>query len=59
MTAMQQTLNGHQHEIHTLGSTFQHTMKNVKDDLSAEMNESFNKQLSRLEALLEKKQRQA
>ena len=47
------------HEIHTLGSTFQSTMKNVKDDLSAEMNESFNHQLSRLEALLEKKPRQA
>ena len=59
MTVMQQTLNHHQNEIHTLGSTFQSTMKNVKDDLSSEMNESFNKQLSRLEALLEKKQRQA
>eukprot|EP00435_Cladocopium_sp_Y103_P017856 s2451_g4.t1 len=57
--AMQQTLNTHQHEIHTLGSTFQATMKNVKDDLSSEMNDSFNKQLSGLEALLEKKQRQA
>ena len=34
-------------------------MKTVKDDLSSEMNDSFNKQLSRLEALLEKKQRQA
>ena len=59
LTAMQQTINTHQHEIHTLGSTFQSTMKNVKDDLSAEMNESFNHQLSRLEALLEKKPRQA
>ena len=59
MTAVQQTLNHHQHEIHTLGSTFQSTMKNVKDDLSSEMSDSFNKQLSRLEALLEKKQRQA
>eukprot|EP00435_Cladocopium_sp_Y103_P074057 s627_g46.t1 len=57
MGAMQQTLNTHQREIHALGSTFQTTMKNVKDDLSTEMNESFNKQLSRLEALLEKKQR--
>jgi predicted nucleic acid-binding Zn-ribbon protein len=59
MGAMQQTLNTHQHEIHALGSTFQATMKNVKDDLSSEMTDSFNKQLSRLEALLEKKQRQA
>eukprot|EP00435_Cladocopium_sp_Y103_P042190 s1404_g11.t1 len=58
MGAMQQTLNTHQHEIHTLGSTFQSTMKTVKDDLSSEMSDSFNKQLSRLEALLEKKQRQ-
>ena len=57
--AMQQTLNTHQHEIHALGSTFQSTMKTVKDDLSHEMSESFNKQMSRLEALLEKKQRQA
>jgi hypothetical protein len=55
--AMQQTLNTHQHEIHALGSTFQATMKNVKDDLSSEMNQSFNNQMSRLEALLEKKQR--
>lgn len=59
LNTMQQTINTHQHEIHALGSTFQSTMKNVKDDLSAEMNDSFNKQLSRLEALLEKKQRQA
>jgi predicted nucleic acid-binding Zn-ribbon protein len=59
MGAMQQTLNSHQHELHALGSTFQSTMKTVKEDLSTEMNESFNKQLSRLEALLEKKQRQA
>ena len=59
MGAMQQTLNTHQHEIHALGSTFQATMKNVKNDLSSEMTDSFNKQLSRLEALLEKKQRQA
>eukprot|EP00435_Cladocopium_sp_Y103_P006978 s3515_g2.t1 len=59
MGAMQQTLNSHQHEIHTLGSTFQATMKTVKDDLSSEMNDSFNKQLSRLEALLEKKHRSA
>ena len=57
MGAMQQTLNTHQHEIHTLGSTFQNTMKTVKDDLASEMNDSFNKQFSRLEALLEKKQR--
>ena len=59
MGAMQQTLNTHQHEIHALGSTFQATMKKVKNDLSSEMTDSFNKQLSRLEALLEKKQRQA
>ena len=59
MGAMQQTLNTHQNELHVLGSTFQSTMKTVKDDLSSEMNDSFNKQLSRLEALLEKKQRQA
>ena len=59
MQAMQQTINTHQHEIHALGSTFQTTMKNVKDDLSSEMTDSFNKQLSRLEALLEKKQRQS
>ena len=59
MGAMQQTLNSHQHELHALGSTFQSTMKTVKEDLSTEMNESFNKQLSRLEALLEKKQRNA
>ena len=59
MAVMQQTLNNHQNEIHALGSTFQATMKNVKDDLSSEMNDSFNKQLSRLEALLEKKQRQS
>ena len=39
---MQQTLNTHQHEIHALGSTFQSTMKTVKDDLSHEMSESFN-----------------
>ena len=58
LSAVQQTLNTHQNEIHALGSTFQSTMKTVKDDLSSEMNESFNKQLSRLEALLEKKQRQ-
>ena len=51
--ATQQTLNAHQHEIHALGSTFQTTMKNVKDDLSSEMTQSFNNQMSRLEALLE------
>ena len=55
--AVQQTLNTHQHEIHTLGSTFQSTMKTIKSDLSSEMSDNFNKQLSRLEALLEKKQR--
>ena len=59
MGAMQQTVNTHQHEIHALGSTFQATMKNVKDDLSSEMTGSFTKQLSRLEVLFEKKQRQA
>ena len=55
--AVQHTLNTPQSEIHTLGTTFQSTMKNIKNDLSAEMSESFNQQLSRLEALLEKKQR--
>eukprot|EP00435_Cladocopium_sp_Y103_P013864 s4955_g3.t1 len=55
--AVQHTLNNHQHEIHTLGSTFQSTMKNIKSELSSEMTDNFNKQLSRLEALLEKKQR--
>jgi predicted nucleic acid-binding Zn-ribbon protein len=55
--AVQHTLNAHQHEIHTLGTTFQSTMKTIKNDLSTEMTDSFNKQLSRLEALLEKKQR--
>jgi predicted nucleic acid-binding Zn-ribbon protein len=57
VTAVQHTLNTHQNEIHALGSTFQSTMKTIKTDLSNEMNDSFNKQLSRLEALLEKKQR--
>ena len=57
VTAVQHTLNAHQHELHTLGTTFQSTMKTIKNDLSEEMNESFNKQLTRLEALLEKKQR--
>ena len=55
--AARQTLNTHQHEIHTLGSTFQSTMKTIKKDLSSEMSDNFDKQLSRLEALLEKKQR--
>ena len=57
VTTVQHTLNAHQHELHTLGTTFQSTMKTIKNDLSEEMNESFNKQLTRLEALLEKKQR--
>ena len=57
VTSMQHTLNGHQQEIHTLGHTFQNTMKTIKQDLSSEMSDNFNKQLSRLEALLEKKQR--
>ena len=55
--AVQHTLNAHQSEIHTLGTTFQSTMKTIKNDLSTEMSDNFNKQLSRLEALLEKKQR--
>ena len=55
--AVQNTLNTHQQEIHTLGSTFQSTMKNIQNDLSHEMSDKFNMQLSRLEALLEKKQR--
>ena len=57
VSAVQHTLNSHQHELHALGSTFQSTMKNIKNDFSAEMTDSFNQQLSRLEALLEKKQR--
>ena len=55
--AVQHTLNAHPSEIHTLGTTFQSTMKTIKNDLSTEMSDNFNKQLSRLEALLEKKQR--
>eukprot|EP00438_Fugacium_kawagutii_P035740 Skav229334 [mRNA] locus=scaffold2596:57032:62763:+ [translate_table: standard] len=57
MGAMQQTLNGHQHELQTLGTTFQSTMKNAKDELSSDMKDIFNKQFARLEALVEKKQR--
>eukprot|EP00438_Fugacium_kawagutii_P035023 Skav226643 [mRNA] locus=scaffold1097:87671:91891:+ [translate_table: standard] len=54
---IQSTLNTHQHEIHTLGSTFQSTMKTVKNEISHEMTDNFNSQFARLEALLEKKQR--
>lgn len=57
MNAMQQTLNSHQNELQTLGSTFQSTMRHVKDDLTKEMGSKFDSQLARLEALLEKKQR--
>jgi flagellar biosynthesis chaperone FliJ len=57
VSAVRHTLNSHQHELHALGSTFQSTMKNIKNDLSNGMTDSFNQQLSRLEALLEKKQR--
>eukprot|EP00435_Cladocopium_sp_Y103_P072741 s162_g41.t1 len=57
VTAVHSTLNSHQQEIHALGHNFQSTMKNIQSDLSSEMNDNFNKQLSRLEALLEKKQR--
>ena len=54
---IQHTLNSHQQEISSLGSTFQHSMKNMKDDLSREMNASFTTQMSKLEALLDKRQR--
>eukprot|EP00438_Fugacium_kawagutii_P008967 Skav214288 [mRNA] locus=scaffold2257:201508:210505:- [translate_table: standard] len=57
MGAMQQTLNNHQHELQTLGSTFQSTMKSVKDELSDSFSDAFNKQFTKLEALVEKKHR--
>lgn len=55
--AIQHTLNVHQNELHSLGSTFHSTMKTVKTELSSELNDTFNKQFTRLEALLDKKQR--
>jgi len=44
VTSMQHTLDGHQQEIHILRHTFQSTMKTIKQDLSSEMSDNFNKQ---------------
>eukprot|EP00438_Fugacium_kawagutii_P011105 Skav203176 [mRNA] locus=scaffold39:103479:107678:- [translate_table: standard] len=55
MSAVQHTLDTHQHELHALGQNFQSTMSSVKRDLSSELNSNFEKQMSRMEALLEKR----
>eukprot|EP00438_Fugacium_kawagutii_P025315 Skav217868 [mRNA] locus=scaffold2487:71341:75261:+ [translate_table: standard] len=57
MGVMQQTLNGHQQELQSLGHSFQSTMKSVKDDLANSFSDAFNKQFTKLEALVEKKHR--
>ena len=55
ITEVHNTLNLHQQEITSLGSSVQSTMHNMKDDLTKEMAASFNQQMQRMEALLKKR----
>lgn len=59
MGVMQHALNSHQQEILSLGTSIQTTMAGIKKDLSQGMEDNFTKQMTRMEALLEKRQRQA
>ena len=55
ITEVHNTLNLHQQEITSLGSSVHSTMHTMKEDLTKEMATSFNQQMQRMEALLKKR----
>ena len=57
MGDMQQTMNKQQQDLHTLNQNVTKSMKSMKTEISQEISNSFQDQMTRLEALLEKRQK--
>ena len=55
---LQQSMQQQQQDLSQLGSNFNHSVQTLKHDLSAEISNSFQAQMTQLTALLEKRPRQ-